>query len=130
MRRHLIAAAAGVATVALTWAVAAGISDERPRYPGQAQIVGDAIEAIAPNAAGGECHDTTRMMPIRVVRVADDLVRVSRRSPNVMVPAPNGEGEVALGEVPGVLADSLQECLDQNGAPGPGWARLVTRLRG
>ncbi len=129
MKPHLVAAVAAVAALAATWGLSTAISDKRPVYSGQAKVVGDAIAAIAPSAAGGECQDTSSMMPINTVRIADQLMRTARRSPNVVVPAPSGQGEMRLADIPGTLAEELSRCIATKGAPGPGWERMVARLK-
>ncbi len=129
MRRHITAAAAGLVLLAVMMALSFAVSGEREKNPGQTQIVEDAVAAIAPSIAGGKCPDTTRLMPINTIRIADALVRASKRTPAAAVPAPSGEGEVELGAVPGLLADELKICIDSGSHVGPGWERLVARLR-
>lgn len=130
MRRHITAVAAALVLLAVMMALSFAVSGKREQNPGQAQIVEDAVAAIAPSIAGGDCPDTSRLMPIKTVRIADALMRAAKRTPAAVVPAPSGEGDdVQLGQVPGLLADELKICIDNGPHVGPGWERLVTRLR-
>lgn len=130
MRRHLVAAVAALAALAVVLAVAAAVSRDRPKHPGLADVVDQAVAGIVPSARGGDCPDVSRPMPINAVRVATTLLRAVRRDPGATVPAPSGDGEIAIREVPGLLADELDACLRTVKSPGPGWERLKATLAG
>ncbi|MCB0883023.1 MAG: hypothetical protein KDC33_12520 [Thermoleophilia bacterium] len=130
MRAHLVAALLAVAALAGVLGIAAGVSRDRPKHPGLAEVVDQAVAEIAPSASGGDCPDVSRPMPINAVRVATTLLRAVRRDPEAPVPAPSGDGDVAIREVPGLLAVELDACMRAVKTPGPGWERLRNTLTG
>lgn len=134
MRAYLIAILVGLAATGVMLGVSFAITEETPGPVTTTEQAGSsvspAVAQLAPTLSGGECPAVDRAAPDDAVDLARALVAEAEANPDAQVPSPDESGvDISLGEVPGILADEVAECLLQVDSPGPGWEEILAILR-
>jgi hypothetical protein len=134
LRRVGIGALVGIVLMTLVLGLSAVVAEERPAVElGTGADLGAleaAVQTLAPTLAGGGCPDVRRAPTAEHRDAAETLTDAVRDDPGDTVASPDGTGvEIALAEVPPLVADEIDSCVLQSPRAHPGWTRLSARLR-